>query len=385
MKTPYVLLLLLLFTCCQKINRFKPANSIDIANVEIKEYPFDNQNVFDSDNYFDSIKYVYLEETEASMIPSIEQILFTDSLLIVVSKKAKSIFFFDYNGKYLHKIDKRGRGHGEYLRQEKVMVDEKRRKVIVYDNDTNRILYYDFNGNFLKTIDNFSNSALVRDLINTSDGGFICYNYSYYGNNKKLPAGLWKVDSCGKFSGFIYELKEYYPSRTAYGLTNLTHLKGDTIGFLDSNTSITYHSINDTIYCRSRYRMPDKTKADYAGVKETDDKYMSVFSYTEKGNYIFMSWGTVDRRVFATALSKSDNTIETGLSFSPTLNRHAMMGGNSADNNKSNILTYWMDHETLELLKEQHPDSILRSGIEQVLNTAPKSTNIVIQITYVKN
>lgn len=371
-----------MFSCNYKSDHLDIRESKDIVNVEIKEYPFDSGENIDSEKYFDSVKYVYLEDIEESVIAEVQEIFFVDSLIIVASRGVSSILFFDINGNYLHKINKRGRGHGEYLTQAKVMVDEERKMVMVYDHDTNKILYYNFNGNYIKTISNFCDGALARDIINLPNGSFLCYNECFA---DEYPSGLWQVDSTGKFDKYIYRETKDYPLDSEQGLTHLEILDEGIIGFFDSNTMSTYHIINDTIYCRSRYKMPDKTRADYAGMKKTENGYNKVFNYKEKGNYIFLVWGAPNWKLFQSVIRKSDNAIETGLLFTPIVNKYTLINGmGTIRNNRPNILTSEISVDYFKEIKENISDEELRSRVIKVLDAAPPTTKTIIEITYVK-
>lgn len=380
MKKLYLLPLLLLFTCCQNNKKSTISDLKDVITIEMKEYPT-IENMLDANKYFDSIKYVFLEETEESIVPIISEILFTDSMIIIPSGKVGTIFFFDLNGNYLHKINKRGRGPGEYLSMMKVMVDERQKQVMVYDIDTRRMLYYDYKGNHLKTTEKFSGGSVITDLINVPDGSFLCYHASYAGDNVKFPTGLWKVDENGKFDKFLYEITQKYPNNSSFSLFNLSYLRDGVIGFMDLNTNNSYHIINDELLCRSRYKLPKKTMADYAGV-ETLEELDILSNYQEKGDYIFTHWAIAETRMGAmVALKKSDNSSEIGMTFAPIMKDYIMINPLFIRNNRPNICTSSVGQDEIKMLLQYPP---MAEKLNKILENAPKTTNPVLQINYVK-
>lgn len=382
MKIHYLLLLLLLFTCCQSNKKATISDLKDVVTIEMKEYPSVTNKMLDPNKYFDSVKYVFLEETTESIVPSMSEVFFTDSMIIIPSGGAGTIFFFDQNGNYLHKINKKGRGPGEYLSIRKVMVDEDREQVMVYDIDTRRMLFYDYKGNHLKTIKKFSGGTVISDLINMPDGSFLCYHARFAGDNKQFPAGLWRVDENGKFDDFLYEITEVYPSNSSYHLFYLSYLNDGIIGFMDFNTNNTYHIINDELLCRSRYKIPKKTMADCAGIETSEDLAL-ITNYQEKGDYIFTHWKIAEGQLGAmTALTKSDNSVEIGIVFSPVMKEDIMISPLFIRNNRPNICTAAVEQEEIKMYLQYPP---VAEKLKKILEIAPETTNPVLQINYVKS
>lgn len=380
-KSYYLFLLLLLFSCNQKSTNVTIEDSKDIATIEIKEYP-DARKTLQSKDYFDSIKYVIFEETEELTFPSVEELFFVDDMIIVISRRAKSILFFDNNGKYLHKIHKHGRGHGEYLTLANVMIDEKSKQIMVYDTDTRKLLYYNLEGEYLKTVNNFSGGALISDIINLPDGSFLCYYYRYSNDNKKYPTGLWEVDSDGKFVRFLYEITEKYPSKSSDNLTFFSRLSDDIIGFTDYITTNTYHVISGKLYRRSNYKMPDKIMADYKGVDGIiEDPIRILMGYQEKDNYLLLMWALRSGYTFSSMLSKSDNNIETGISFNPLMDKYVLLAPKFIRNNKPDRLTSVTEYRDIKVFIE-HPAFAEKIGDHS--NLSLETTNPIVQISYIK-
>lgn len=100
---------------------------------------------------FNDYEFVKLETTDSSLIGYIDKLVVTDKHLFVSSRK--SIFIFDINGKFNTRINKYGKGSGEYLSLTDFIVD-KDGNINILDRVGMKILSYTFNGNFLKEIKN---------------------------------------------------------------------------------------------------------------------------------------------------------------------------------------------------------------------------------------
>jgi hypothetical protein len=282
---------ILLVSCAGQQGTSVSINEDNVAVARVTDYPFDPPQFFETEKYADSVRFIYLETNADCLISEINEVFFTDQYILVVDARAASIFFFDLNGKYSHKIHRRGRGPGEYISLYRAMVDEEKETVFVYDIDTRSLLSYDFSGKHLRTIPNFSGGDIARDIIHLPSGGFLCYkqDIEYKDKDKKESylTGLWKVDENGAFEKYIWEEKEEYPEIFSTIWYNLYRLPGNRIGFVNQHRAGIYYIEDDVVYKRVEFEMPDKTIADYAGVSQTEESYVRPSSSQEKGDYIF--------------------------------------------------------------------------------------------------
>ena len=101
---------------------------------------------------FKNIKTIILETGEDCMIGNINELqVFEGNIYILDSSKAKKLFVFDWEGRFIRKIGNIGNGPGEYLEPIDFTLDTKNR--IIYLRDLkNRIHKYRLNGTFINTI-----------------------------------------------------------------------------------------------------------------------------------------------------------------------------------------------------------------------------------------
>lgn len=103
-KIIFVFLLLFLFSCCSRPGADVRRISADINHL--KEI-----SIFD---LFSRVKILPLETTDSSLIAHIDRIELGTERLYILDRKQHQIFIFDRKGKFLTKINRKGRGPGEY-------------------------------------------------------------------------------------------------------------------------------------------------------------------------------------------------------------------------------------------------------------------------------
>jgi hypothetical protein len=100
---------------------------------------------------FDSYEYVALETTEDNLIGDISAIEVTDSRIYVLDKRMrKACFVFDREGKYIGKIDRMGRGPGEYTYIQDMQVHD---GLVYFLTFPNAVMVYTEEGKFVKKHD----------------------------------------------------------------------------------------------------------------------------------------------------------------------------------------------------------------------------------------
>lgn len=120
--------------------------TVDLDTLELKVGRY-------SDIY-DQINYVPLETNDHNLIGTIEDIqLYNDTLYILDSKSAKSIFVFTLDGKFIRRIGKVGRGPGEWLSPSSFTILEGLHKLFILDNSYQKIFVFSTKGSFIQTID----------------------------------------------------------------------------------------------------------------------------------------------------------------------------------------------------------------------------------------
>jgi hypothetical protein len=140
----YILLSSCLLFSCQKGKEHIQSGDEDIAIQHIK---WKSQKDFDIKNLVESIQYIPLEDNAESIFASIDKLVIENNRIYILDiSGTKSLFVFDMEGKFLHKIGTQGEGPGEYTNY--INFDVFDNEVYVYDNAKRQMLIYDENGNY---------------------------------------------------------------------------------------------------------------------------------------------------------------------------------------------------------------------------------------------
>lgn len=96
------------------------------------------------------IEYVQLETCSNCFINDVKQVYYANNNFYIHNRNG-GLFCFDRNGQFLFQVGKNGRGPGEYLSCDQVVVKENLQKILITDSRSLRkIIEYDLNGNFIE-------------------------------------------------------------------------------------------------------------------------------------------------------------------------------------------------------------------------------------------
>ena len=109
----------------------------------------EDMNHFDLSPYLDSIKFVKLEFTDESIIGKITKSVIYEDRIYILDDQTNSLFIFDMEGKYIHKISDVGQGPGEYIQLDFFDIDRENKQIVLTDLMAYWIMRYDMEGNFL--------------------------------------------------------------------------------------------------------------------------------------------------------------------------------------------------------------------------------------------
>ncbi len=138
------------------------------------------------DSLFAKIEFIKLETNEQNLIGRISQILFVDSLIVIVdSENTKSINIFDLEGKWKCGVGLTGNGPDEYVEISNVVIVPEKKWICILDRPQKKILYFDLNGKFISS----ERQSFMLDYFEYIDVNHKAFNvigmYDYaYGNHK---------------------------------------------------------------------------------------------------------------------------------------------------------------------------------------------------------
>ena len=162
-----------LLVSCSTQDEISDSNALDL-NVDLTN----SQEIFPIEDFVDSYQLVELICDDNCVIGKINQLIVDDNYIYINDKEqSNQIYVFDENGRYSHRIGRKGRGPGEYVHPTDMIVVDS--AIVVLDMYSHKLLYYDLNGNHIKDI-KYNNKYFEIE----SDGENF---FAYSGDNRDNP------------------------------------------------------------------------------------------------------------------------------------------------------------------------------------------------------
>jgi len=370
----------------QKPDELKPfVNGRSVATIELSNNKSDyKMEPINMSEFVDSVKFIVLEETEECLIKSPYKIFFTPEQVIAVDRDLATIFFFDWNGKYIKKISRKGRGAGEYVSMASCMFDEQKQELLVYDMLAKKILFYDLSGNYLRDIPQFSDGVFINDIINLPNGHFLCYKYNDVGKADEKYTGLWEVDAEGQFLSNYFSYKVVLPF--VHGAPHFQQIQNGVISLRDNTHNDLYHYHDGVVERYISYNIKGSKLPEQIGVTMAlENKNIRASRSEEKGNYIVTLWVDEANQILFSLFSKRTKTVRYWDGYySYDANIPGVMHY-SITSNSSDILVCYLGKEDIDkhLANQNLPEST-RSTLERQLKKMEKSENPVLELLYIK-
>jgi hypothetical protein len=163
---------------------------VDATDVSVIKYKSEDGSVLLKDSVVKKSSFIKLETDSTCLIGRINQLLFADSVIIVVDQNiAKSVFIFDMEGHFVSKVSSFGNGPQEYVLLKHVFLTSDK-EVAIYDMTKGKILLYDLKGNYKSTIsckdrfngiESIDSDTWALDLQGTSGLSIESFNGYAYG------------------------------------------------------------------------------------------------------------------------------------------------------------------------------------------------------------
>lgn len=182
-----------LFTMsCSKNNRTQGENEIFVDFKSDKPMVVKGpEDLFNYSDYIDSVAYVPLETTDDCLMGDVRDILFVNNKIFL--RDRNTIFIFSRDGKFISKVSKLGRGHGEYSNLGYWDVNPTNDEISVYSGGNKMVFVYSIQGDFLRSAEI---EGIPRDFCVLPNGNYLFYTPDYMEGHYR---GVWQTDPEGKF------------------------------------------------------------------------------------------------------------------------------------------------------------------------------------------
>lgn len=146
-KTFHIVLLICLFSSCNQAKK-ATVNALVDENTKYITINLDD-NIHEVKDAFTFNHFIALETTEESLISDITKIELDDYIYILDSKQ-ETLFIFNLDGTFSHKIFNLGQSPEEYISATDFYLDGVNKHIYILDGVQGYILIYDINGKFLE-------------------------------------------------------------------------------------------------------------------------------------------------------------------------------------------------------------------------------------------
>lgn len=233
--------LLLCIFCLCACCRQKGGAIIDLTGIGQKEL------VVPAESIYSSIKFIPLETHEQSILSS-PNVFGMDSNNVLVWDQDE-ILRFDTQGKFLNRVGRLGRGHGEHGRINSANYDENEKRIYV-GNMGGFIYKYDLEGNYIGQFKISENNEILQTVrFNKQLNALVCETRKYSGEGLQVNLRIVSPDGAEKGTYLVYKDHEQVSrSMTRTGmLRNTSEGVMFMLPFDDKMTLLTQQGIIDTL------------------------------------------------------------------------------------------------------------------------------------------
>ena len=176
------------------------------------------------------IQYIPLETTKQNVLPEIKEIVFGKSFFLTHSYA--SINMFRYNGQFVTKISKEGRGPDEITVAHAIDINPKDESIYLVDGWLQKFLVYNRDGKLMRS---FKSPLKIAIDFRITNDGILCYNDN---NMARTNNSFILIDTLGKV------LMNYPNTYKWQDKTNRT------VGYLHENL---FYRFNNQLYKKGMY------------------------------------------------------------------------------------------------------------------------------------
>ena len=176
------------------------------------------------------IQYIPLETTKQNVLPEIKNIVFGKSFFLTHS--SANINMFRYNGQFVTKISREGRGPDEITVAHDIDINPKDETIYLVDGWLQKFLVYNRDGKLMRS---FKSPLKIAINFRITNDGILCYNDN---NMAKTTDSFILIDTLGKV------IMNYPNTYKWQDKTNRT------VGYLHENL---FYRFNDQIFKKEMY------------------------------------------------------------------------------------------------------------------------------------
>jgi hypothetical protein len=114
--------------------------------------PFEHAQAIDLEQFIESVRYVTLENHPESAFTDIDKLIVSGGNIFMLDKRLEAVFCFDTTGRFRYRIQRVGRGPGEYHELDAFWVKPVEKELWLQSFWPPKIYVYNFDGQMLREI-----------------------------------------------------------------------------------------------------------------------------------------------------------------------------------------------------------------------------------------
>ncbi|MCX6226881.1 MAG: 6-bladed beta-propeller [Bacteroidia bacterium] len=161
--------------------------------------PFERADAIDMEQFIGGVHYVTLQNHPESAFIDIDKMLVTGDNIFMLDKRLEAVFCFDTTGKFRYRIQRVGRGPGEYKELEAMWVKPAKRELWLQSFLPAKLMVYNFDGQMLRE---FRLRWPAMDMTGVGEDLIAGYNTTPSRDGvDSLSAGIFLLGEDGKCRG----------------------------------------------------------------------------------------------------------------------------------------------------------------------------------------
>lgn len=314
-----ILFIALFFSTCAEEKLLSGIDEIDFSFEKLTQEPVDK--------LVKEYSVVTLETNDSSFFPIVLKILNYGDRIYVPTRigRNSSVLIFSFDGKYLGKLEKRGKGVGEYIAMNDVDIHPETGFISILDGTTRKILNYNQKCEYQ---DEVRLDCWAKELGYFVQGGkaYTALTTKSSKHDKSEENELMVLNETGTVINSALPVKSTLSVRLGNNIQMMN--LGGSVNYRGSNSNLVYSISKDSVYIRYAMRFPydvlpqELVMAKLSG-KKISKKYVYNVYYFENDCFIYslfradkdVYWGLYDKATENSVLieDKKDPSCGCGL------------------------------------------------------------------------
>lgn len=167
------------------------------AGIEpVIRVPFERTQAIDLGQFIERVQYVQLQNHPESAFTDIDKLIVSGDNLFMLDKRLQAVFCFDTKGKFRYRIQRVGRGPGEYQELDAMWLKPVEKELWLQSFWPPKIMVYNFDGKMLRE---FGIQWPARDMVGIGNDLIAGYNTNKSNDGTdSLEAGIFLLGQDGK-------------------------------------------------------------------------------------------------------------------------------------------------------------------------------------------